>query len=478
MNQEFIFCPRCGAVTKPGICTNCGYDIEAHYEEVNSSEDSFSENEVSDENEVISDSSSEVNKEDYETVNTVSDSSERKNRWWIWALVIFGVFALILLVIAVIVVIWLGYVGVKAYSVYTTSNQQNQMLLHQNAHQASLVGEDEEDEDEPEESVYYDSLVGNDSSGYDYDYDAFDDYISKANDYSDSIVEEDGDFFSSPSYYSNNGESHEFKERDSFERPYYDYLVNSYVENENYSVERHQIRYEGKQNDVYINDYSAYYQIVSDTVDFTVVNEELKRRATYDLYNYLDSGSVDSDSYNYLIYCDSFITFNNDEIMSIVYNVTSYDENYTDMLYEYGVNIDMKTGEIMDNDRIINTDETFAEFFKDRSFNQNGYVAALEDSEAKEISATLSDDKSRILFFTPLGLEIGINYRYGYSYGWVTVSINDFASYMFDDYDFETDFGSSLYDIYEYEKNIGIYQDDLDVIEDEFDFDPSTGFTM
>ena len=35
MNQEFLFCPRCGAVTPPGVCTNCGFKIETEKEEVN-----------------------------------------------------------------------------------------------------------------------------------------------------------------------------------------------------------------------------------------------------------------------------------------------------------------------------------------------------------------------------------------------------------------------------------------------------------
>ena len=32
MNQEFLFCPRCGAVTPPGVCTNCGFKIETEKE--------------------------------------------------------------------------------------------------------------------------------------------------------------------------------------------------------------------------------------------------------------------------------------------------------------------------------------------------------------------------------------------------------------------------------------------------------------
>ena len=35
MNSEFIFCPRCGAITPPGVCTNCGYKMDKEEDYIN-----------------------------------------------------------------------------------------------------------------------------------------------------------------------------------------------------------------------------------------------------------------------------------------------------------------------------------------------------------------------------------------------------------------------------------------------------------
>ena len=58
MSAEFVFCKRCGAVTKPGICTNCGFDM---YKDLNIDTDNNS------------------NSENFETVNnttTVNTNAE------------------------------------------------------------------------------------------------------------------------------------------------------------------------------------------------------------------------------------------------------------------------------------------------------------------------------------------------------------------------------------------------------------------
>jgi hypothetical protein len=42
------------------------------------------------------------------------------------------------------------------------------------------------------------------------------------------------------------------------------------------------------------------------------------------------------------------------------------------------------------------------------------------------------------------------------SYGWVTITINDFDKYMSGNYSFNTDWGKKNYDVYQYEKDNGI----------------------
>ena len=82
----------------------------------------------------------------------------------------------------------------------------------------------------------------------------------------------------------------------------------------------------------------------------------------------------------------------------------------------------------------------------------------------------MNDDDSLIVLFTPLGLEIGCDYRYKYTYGWVTVTINDFDKYLSGNYKFDSDFGKG-YDIFKYEKENGITPDGYDADEDDDYYD-------
>lgn len=577
MSAKFVFCPRCGAVTTPGICSNCSCDIDSYNynlemekynreqygvfaDEMTSkgSEETFTENtdftdvnetsksvfeesvfendnklnsfeednslvnEIKNENleeeikpEIVQENtenvlnttvednvpsgndfgSEEISKEQDELtsdnyVNQIEHEipteprpmiqpKEKKSKWWIWLLAgigALGVLVLLLLGGGILLTTAL-FKSVKVnqpqVTVNTnTMNQYGQSTTPDDDDDDDANGDDDDDiewdADNSEDSKgfgYYDTITGNEAAGFDFDLSDLEDYIANANEYTDTVVEEGNDFFSSSSYYPQNGESHEFIPRDQFETPYYDYVVNSFVNNDNYTVERHVIRYEGKENNVFVNNYSAYYQIYSEDVDFTAINEILYKRAVKDLYFYLDRESANTTAYNHLIYCDSFITFNNDEIMSIVYDYYSYDDNTTDGFYEYGVNIDMKNGEIMDNTQILNLDAEFAEFFKDRSDKQNGFVSALEYSTFDEISDCLNNPNALIIFFTPVGIEVGFNYFYTNYYGWVTVSINDYDDYLYGRYSFDTSY-SDGYDVFLYEEENGVHYNS-----DEYDTD-------
>ena len=125
----------------------------------------------------------------------------------------------------------------------------------------------------------------------------------------------------------------------------------------------------------------------------------------------------------------------------------------------------------MDNTAILDFRGDFAEFFVERSNIQNNFVDSINNSPSSDTAKVFQDDDSLILLFTPLGIEVGINYRYQYSYGWVTVTLNDFDDYFMNQYSFDTDWGHG-YDIYQYEKDNNIYYDPLeDNGDDQFIYD-------
>ncbi len=480
--SEFVFCPRCGAVTKPGVCTNCGYTINK--------EEECSEN--------IIDRNFENNKEIYYTgpENVKREPNTNKSsKGWIVGLIIGGVALFVTLVLIVVLAVF-AFLPIVIKGIYntsqvtttttTTTNNNNNNNTNNNTNNnnnnpnpdlfpnidpdntpdpdADPVDPDTDpDIYDPDEDEYYyaktiESLYAG-TSKFDYD-DFINNIVPSANEYWDESVEGSFDFFINGSYsaYLKSEVNHNFIERDGFATPYYEYLVDSYIENKNYTVERRAIRYEGEYNGLFINAYCTYYALSSDTVDFTEANEALRNQAISELYEYISkksNSSSSSETFNYTLYTDSVITFNNDEVISVGYSTTSYENNDINNFYIHGINVDVRDGSLIENTDFLNFRGDFSEFFVERSNIQNSHVDAINDSKYSDTAKVFQNDDSLILLFTPLGIEVGINYRYQYSYGWVTITMNDFDEYFMNMYNFDTDWGKG-YDIYQYEKDNGI----------------------
>ena len=126
---------------------------------------------------------------------------------------------------------------------------------------------------------------------------------------------------------------------------------------------------------------------------------------------------------------EAYVTYMDEERLSIVFEENLYldyggSEQVVDY-YLYSLNIDMENGVVLDNGSMVNTDDDFSVDFRRRSDEQNGeisYLTALSDQEITEYFK--SDDI--IVFYTPLGMEIGFNYEYG----WVTVTYRDYEQYL------------------------------------------------
>ena len=469
--SDFIFCPRCGAVTKPGVCTNCGYTIN---KEENEKEEAV--NETSDYNS--------------ESVPLKDNSKPKSSKGWIIGLVI-GLAVIAITILLIVVIAAFIIVPIVFKTVYTAQNI-NQIITTPSPYSNPPISPsiDIDDDDDDDDDADNDPDVGVDNGTIDpdiydpssdesyyatkieplyagtskFDYDKFmQDIVPNANEYWDESAEDTFDYYINGSYtsYLKSEVSHGFIERDGFETPYYEYLIDSYIENENYDVERRLIRYEGTQNGIFVNAYCAYYTLSSDTVDYTDANEALRNQALSMLYNFLSKNVNSSESFNYTLYTDAVITFNNDEILSVGYSSTSYLDNNLNDFSIHGVNIDVKKGKAMDNTAILNFDDDFSEFFVKRSNIQNSFVDSINNSNASDITKLFKDDDSLILLFTPLGIEVGINYRYQYSFGWVTVTINDYDTYFSNQYSFDTSYGH-IYDMYQYEKDNGITYDGFD----------------
>lgn len=443
-NSTLVFCPRCGAATTPDVCDNCGYVFEEYTQE-----------EVEEFEEVI------------ETVKV----KPRKNYSILIASIIVVVTIVLLILIFIVCSGGLFFLIFDPVAYFANTNNNITNI------QTDIEGDDPDDPDDPDvdpddkddddkddddkddkndEEEYYDNVTGYSELVLEFDYDDLQTYLDDASEFTDNYADTKNDIFVYGGYSTSDLISHDSIDRDSFPTPYYDPIIETYVECDDYSIERHIVKYDDEVDGVLVTCDCAYYEIVSDKIDFTAANECLKKKAMQDVYRYLENSNKNSDIYNYKFYVDSAITYNDDNLISIICDVASYETNYRDEILLYGINIDAKTGEVMDNNKIINVDEDFAKFFKDRCTCQMGahdYVNNLSD---QEIVKLLTNPQSLIVYFSPLGIEIGYQYKYQSGKGWITCTINDYDKYLSGVYQFDTSF-SKKYDVFSYEKQYGTY---------------------
>ena len=127
----------------------------------------------------------------------------------------------------------------------------------------------------------------------------------------------------------------------------------------------------------------------------------------------------------FVVYSKSFVTYMDEEVMSVVFCESIYTDYWTDCAL-YCLNIDMENGVVLDNRSIVQIDDAFAVDFRLRSREQNGTIGQLEYMSDQEIAYYLSDAGTGILFYTPMGMEIGLNYEENY----VTVTYKDYEKYL------------------------------------------------
>lgn len=133
-----------------------------------------------------------------------------------------------------------------------------------------------------------------------------------------------------------------------------------------------------------------------------------------------------SEDENYEFLVEGYVTYMSEKVLSVAYMEYGYLNSEFYESYVVSVNIDMTTGMVMDNTQILEIDDAFSIDFRERSDEQNGSIDELSVFSDQDITEYLNDKKYAIIFYTPLGMEVGMNY-YG---GWVTVTYPDFRDFL------------------------------------------------
>ena len=158
----------------------------------------------------------------------------------------------------------------------------------------------------------------------------------------------------------------------------------------------------------YINDY------IFDEVEFWVQSFE----------EYVEKGYFAEDDEFYFL-ADAYVTYMDEEKISIVYSEYGEADGST-MYYLYSVNVDVQNGVILDNASIVNMDDEFAVEFRERNREQNSASGYIDEMSDQEIEEYLNSPTMGVVFYTPLGLEVGVNL----DYGWYTVTFQDYEKYL------------------------------------------------
>ena len=108
---------------------------------------------------------------------------------------------------------------------------------------------------------------------------------------------------------------------------------------------------------------------------------------------------------------ESYVTYMDEKTLSVVFKESIYLELENDpfsVFSLYCMNFDLETGNLIKNAEVLHVDDDFVTDFRQREIFENG-DEALTDYSDQEIKEMLESDDTLVLFYTPMGLEVGLN---------------------------------------------------------------------
>ena len=223
-------------------------------------------------------------------------------------------------------------------------------------------------------------------------------------------LEEYGDYFDDSEDYT-----------PSDEDPYYKEIVDSLDEDAAYTIDwLTESRYASAEDDN-SGYYVTYPQLCAreDGTDYSAINGAIRRAAEQyrDVYTSYPDGITTS----------GYVTYMDDEKISVVFQhrLSAADGTQPRLT---ALNFRIATGEQLALSDLIEPDEELVMRFRAQDKTQNGGVDFVTNASDEELLKLLSDPQEAAYFYSPVGLEVGINYESEeYGKGWVSVTLKDQA---------------------------------------------------
>lgn len=315
---------------------------------------------------------------------------------------------LIIGIVVAIIVLFLVAVFALIYRAFSLLSADKSRPRSDRSEYRFDYDEDDWRSDRNQRNTDPDDYFGNHYGGYDYDdwYD-YDDY-----DY-DDWYDDYGydDYYYDHYYYNDSGKYYDFHD--------------DIKHNLSYSVDYEYYRHDTDNDNVVIE---AEYPVISgknvanlDKLNGTIQDEVDSFIEFYD--EQYANLIIDDDDY-YEAYIVPYVTYMDEEKMSIVFDERISSDYYIEA-YLYCINIDMEHGVVMNNENILSINDDFSVDFRERSDEQNGEISALTMMSDQQITRLFNSEQI-IVFYTPMGMEIGFNY----DEGWVTVTYEDYEQYL------------------------------------------------
>ena len=382
IEAQFDFCLKCGALARDGVCTSCGFGKEKSETEVPSTVP-LTEVETP-----VSYTNPNANPYvEYQSYNAYTysaipaDVQVKKKNGKVWAIVGVCIGIVVLLIVLLCVAVW------------------------------QLVSKIDSASSNYEENFWDDYIE--DDYDYDYGYDYDDDYdYDYGYDYSYDEYEDDN------SLVSPDGKTYGYDPEDD----YYYQLKDIIREDLTYSVYFDYEEFtEGE--DAYV--YCSYPVLEGDIPNIDYLNEVIYDEYLYFVDYYTESiKEFMSEGDYYYALSEGYVTYMDEDKISIVFQEESTSDVYS-YISLYCINIDVKNGVVIDNTEILDANDDFSVDFRLREAEQN-QSDTLDYYTDQEITEMLNDSENLIVFYTPLGLEVGLNH----DFGWSTTTYKDYEKYL------------------------------------------------
>lgn len=173
-----------------------------------------------------------------------------------------------------------------------------------------------------------------------------------------------------------------------------------------------------------------YFEIKGENIpNLESLNKAIETAALYYAEDFPKDSYYAELGNSYSVYISAYVTYNDADIVSIVLDeYVALDGQYQVDLYS--INIDVKNGVILDNGSLLSIDREFAKEFRRRNNEQNDKIPYLESLSDEQLADALRNQNAVIAYYTPLGMEIGLNYSEEGNSGWVTVTYKDYEKYL------------------------------------------------